>query len=58
MDIPAEDDDITLLRQSRKFLKELGDSFESIEHVANERELDAIIRKVHLLQIFYSWNRC
>lgn len=46
MDLPAEDDDITLLRQSKKILEELGQSFEHIEDVKNERELDAIIRKV------------
>lgn len=43
----AEDDDITLLRQSKKFLQELGEAFEHIEDVKNERELDALIRKVH-----------
>jgi hypothetical protein len=35
-----------LLRQSKKFLKDLGEAFESIENVSNEQELEAIIRKV------------
>ena len=46
MDSSAEDNDITLLRQSKKFLKDLGEAFESIENVSNEQELEAIIRKV------------
>ena len=43
----GEDDETTLLRQSAKFLKELGEAFEHVESVSNERELDAILRKVH-----------
>lgn len=46
MDSPGEDDEITLLKQSKKFLKELGEAFDRIEEVKSERELDAIIKKV------------
>lgn len=57
MDSPSsEDDDITLLRQSKKFLKELGEAFERIEDVTNERELDSIIRKVRQINISMTLN--
>jgi hypothetical protein len=46
MDAVNEDDDITLLRQSRTFLKELSEAFKHIEAVKSERELEGIIRKV------------
>jgi hypothetical protein len=46
MENAGEDDEITLLRQSQKFLKELGDAFENIENVTSERDLDTTIRKV------------
>jgi hypothetical protein len=51
MDATIEDDEITLLRQSRKFLKELGEAFESIETISAERELQTIIRKVCALDL-------
>ena len=57
MDSPSsEDDDITLLRQSKKFLKELGEAFERIEDVTNERELDSIIRKVRQMSMPVTLN--
>ena len=46
MESSPDDDEITLLRLSKKFLKELGEAFAQIEDVKNERELEAIIRKV------------
>jgi hypothetical protein len=46
MDAATGDDEITLLRQSRKFLQELGDAFANIEAISKERELGAIIGKV------------
>ncbi|KIW01800.1 uncharacterized protein PV09_06656 [Verruconis gallopava] len=49
MDSNTDDDDITLLRQSRKFLQELGDAFAHVENV-NERDLESIIRKIEPYQ--------
>ena len=46
MESPVEDDEITLLKQSNKFLKELGGAFASIEDVKEDRVLDGIVRKV------------
>lgn len=47
MDNSTEDDEITLLRQSKNYLKELGEAFETIEDVTNTGRLEAIIRKVY-----------